>query len=48
MGLIYFVFLAFNKDDGPKGGGGSTKSTTSSSSVDESLEEAQRIMDKYK
>ncbi|OWM62796.1 uncharacterized protein LOC116212870 [Punica granatum] len=47
MGLIYFVFLALNKDNGPKGGGGGT-SSSSPTSVDESLEEARRIMEKYK
>ncbi|KAM3376463.1 hypothetical protein P3S68_015178 [Capsicum galapagoense] len=41
MGVIYFGFIALNKDDGPKGGGGT-------GSVDDSLEEARRIMDKYK
>lgn len=44
MGLVYFAFIAFNKDGGPKGpkGGGGTTST------EDSLEEARRIMDKYK
>ncbi|CAI9776632.1 unnamed protein product [Fraxinus pennsylvanica] len=42
MGLSYFVFIALNKDEGPKGGGG--EGTTS---VEDSLEEARRIMDKY-
>ncbi|KAL0419676.1 UNVERIFIED_CONTAM: hypothetical protein Sradi_1381100 [Sesamum radiatum] len=41
MGLSYFTFIALNKDEGPKGGGGST-------SVEDSLEEARRIMEKYK
>ncbi|XP_060174862.1 uncharacterized protein LOC132605696 [Lycium barbarum] len=41
MGVIYFGFIALNKDDGPKGGGGT-------GSVDDSLEEARRIMEKYK
>ncbi|KAJ8535668.1 hypothetical protein K7X08_023388 [Anisodus acutangulus] len=41
MGAIYFGFIALNKDDGPKGGGGT-------GSVDDSLEEARRIMEKYK
>ncbi|KAH0661141.1 hypothetical protein KY290_027110 [Solanum tuberosum] len=41
MGVIYFGFIALNKDDGPKGGGGTA-------SVDDSLEEARRIMEKYK
>lgn len=42
MGLVYFVFIAFNKDDGPRGGGGTT------STDDTTLEEARRIMEKYK
>ncbi|KAK6164284.1 hypothetical protein DH2020_001148 [Rehmannia glutinosa] len=41
IGLSYFTFIALNKGEGPKGGGGTT-------SVDDSLEEARRIMDKYK
>ncbi|XP_073136299.1 uncharacterized protein [Henckelia pumila] len=41
MGLSYFIFIALNKDEGPRGGGGTT-------SVDTSLEEARRIMEKYK
>ncbi|XP_077210332.1 uncharacterized protein LOC143845810 [Tasmannia lanceolata] len=44
MGFIYFVFIALNKDDGPSGGGGSK----SSNSTDETLDEARRIMEKYK
>ncbi|XP_051118693.1 uncharacterized protein LOC127242955 [Andrographis paniculata] len=41
MGLCYFTFIALNKNEGPKGNGGTT-------SVEDSLEEARRIMDKYK
>ncbi|XAR58701.1 hypothetical protein NMG60_11014193 [Bertholletia excelsa] len=41
MGLIYFTYLALNKDQGLKGGGRTT-------STEESLEEARRIMEKYK
>ncbi|KAL8489947.1 hypothetical protein ACS0TY_025738 [Phlomoides rotata] len=41
MGVCYFTFIALNKDEGPKGGGETT-------SVDDSLEEARKIMDKYK
>ncbi|KAH0664789.1 hypothetical protein KY285_025995 [Solanum tuberosum] len=41
MGVIYFGFIALNKDDGPKGSGGTA-------SADDSLEEARRIMEKYK
>uniref|UniRef100_A0A5B7C3I6 Transmembrane protein n=1 Tax=Davidia involucrata TaxID=16924 RepID=A0A5B7C3I6_DAVIN len=44
MGVIYFTFIALNKDEGPRGGGpgGGTTST------EDSLEEARRIMEKYK
>ncbi|KAL7151713.1 hypothetical protein ABFS83_04G049900 [Erythranthe nasuta] len=42
MGLSYFTFIALNKDEGPKVGGGT------STSVEDSLEEARKIMDKYK
>ncbi|KAI8017584.1 hypothetical protein LOK49_LG04G00482 [Camellia lanceoleosa] len=45
MGLIYFTFIALNKDEGPKGGGGTTTTTTTE---EDSLEEARRIMEKYK
>nr|GLL42768.1 uncharacterized protein LOC109161893 [Ipomoea trifida] len=41
MGVIYFAFIALNKDESPRVDGKTT-------SVDESLEEARRIMDKYK
>jgi len=44
MGLIYFAFIAMNKDDGPKGSGGPGGTT----STEDSLEEAKRIMEKYK
>ncbi|XP_043707496.1 uncharacterized protein LOC122656872 [Telopea speciosissima] len=44
MGFIYFAFIALNKDEGPKGGGGPGGTT----GVDDSLEEARRIMEKYK
>ncbi|KAJ3672160.1 hypothetical protein LUZ60_006881 [Juncus effusus] len=47
MGAIYFVFVALNSDDGSKGGGKSNNSSTMSSE-EESLEEARRIMEKYK
>lgn len=43
MGLIYFAFITLNKDERPKGGEGDTFTTD-----DESLEEARRIMEKYK
>uniref|UniRef100_A0A0A0L913 Uncharacterized protein n=1 Tax=Cucumis sativus TaxID=3659 RepID=A0A0A0L913_CUCSA len=45
MGAIYFIFIALNKDEGPRGGGGSSSSPTS---TEETLEEARRIMEKYK
>ncbi|XP_042491035.1 uncharacterized protein LOC122070872 [Macadamia integrifolia] len=45
MGFVYFAFIAMNKDEGPKGGGGPGGGTTG---VDDSLEEARRIMEKYK
>ncbi|GMY06135.1 Transmembrane protein [Fagus crenata] len=45
MGLIYFAFIAMNKDEGPKGGGGTSTNTTS---TEDSLEEARKIMEKYK
>uniref|UniRef100_A0A2P2MZK7 Transmembrane protein n=1 Tax=Rhizophora mucronata TaxID=61149 RepID=A0A2P2MZK7_RHIMU len=41
MGLVYFLFIAFNKDQEPRGGGGTNSS-------DDPVEEARRIMDKYK
>ncbi|WCJ38137.1 hypothetical protein M5689_019212 [Euphorbia peplus] len=44
MGFVYFVFIALNKDQGPKGGGGTGGSTSS----EDPLEEARRIMEKYK
>ncbi|KAH7662964.1 hypothetical protein IHE45_14G022200 [Dioscorea alata] len=42
MGLVYFAFIAMNSDEVSKGVGSST------SSEDETLEEARRIMEKYK
>ncbi|KAJ4968627.1 hypothetical protein NE237_015328 [Protea cynaroides] len=47
MGFIYFAFIALNKGEGPKGGGGSGPSG-GPTNVDDSLEEARRIMEKYK
>ncbi|XP_058197684.1 uncharacterized protein LOC131313411 [Rhododendron vialii] len=44
MGLIYLAFIAMNKDDDSRGGGGPGGTT----STDDSLEEARRIMEKYK
>ncbi|KAF3320365.1 hypothetical protein FCM35_KLT22033 [Carex littledalei] len=43
MAVIYFVFVAFNSDDGSGGSGGSK--TTSN---EDPAEEARRIMEKYK
>uniref|UniRef100_A0A6N2KPY3 Uncharacterized protein n=2 Tax=Salix viminalis TaxID=40686 RepID=A0A6N2KPY3_SALVM len=40
MGLVYFTFIALNKDQGPKGGGGAN--------LEDPEEEARRIMEKYK
>ncbi|KAK9140769.1 hypothetical protein Scep_010450 [Stephania cephalantha] len=41
MGLIYTAFIAMNKDEGPISDGGSTN-------TEDTLEEARRIMEKYK
>lgn len=41
MGFVYFIYLALNKDKGSKMEG-------SPGSTDEAIEEAKRIMDKYK
>ncbi|CAI0393921.1 unnamed protein product, partial [Linum tenue] len=46
MGLVYFLFIALNKDQGPKGGRVSDAPTFSSE--EEALKEARRIMEKYK
>lgn len=48
MGFIYFVFMAMNTDESSRvdessRGGGSTTSTE-----EDALEEARRIMEKYK
>ncbi|KAK7255879.1 hypothetical protein RIF29_29304 [Crotalaria pallida] len=43
MGLAYFAFLAFNKDQGPSKNGG----TTSTPPLDDPVEEARKIMEKY-
>lgn len=43
MGLSYFAFIALNKDEIPR-----PKEDVGTTSVDDSLEEARRIMDKYK
>lgn len=50
MGLVYFAFIALYKDEGPKGGEGKsfTKGAKTSATDDEALDEARRIMEKYK
>lgn len=45
MGLIYFTFIALNKDEGSKGGRGSK---AAEGPLDDPVEEARRIMEKYK
>ncbi|WJX76314.1 hypothetical protein P8452_59753 [Trifolium repens] len=44
IGLAYFAYLAFNKDEGPRSGNGGTTTKP----MDDPVEEAKRIMDKYK
>lgn len=41
MGFVYFMFIALNKDKGPRRGGGADSS-------EDPVEEARRIMEKYK
>lgn len=48
MGLIYFTFLALNKDNGPKGGGDGPKGGGAAPPMDDPMEEARKIMEKYK
>ena len=52
MGLVYFAFIALYKDEGPKGveDKSFTKSSTPTptTSDEEALDEARRIMEKYK
>eukprot|EP00249_Psilotum_nudum_P027223 c34650_g1_i1 orf=113-748(+) len=43
-GVGYVIFFYMNKDDGPGGGSGGTNGRT----TDQALEEARRIMEKYK
>ncbi|KAF7845515.1 TATA-binding protein-associated factor [Senna tora] len=43
MGLAYFAFIAINKDQGSTSSG-----DTTSSSMEDPVEEARKIMDKYK
>ncbi|KAK7395338.1 hypothetical protein VNO78_15890 [Psophocarpus tetragonolobus] len=44
IGLAYFAYLAFNKEQRPSGNGG----TTSTPPMDDPVEEARKIMEKYK
>lgn len=48
MGLIYFMFLALNKDNGSKGGGDGPKGGGGAPPMDDPAEEARKIMEKYK
>ncbi|KAL4367114.1 hypothetical protein GQ457_05G003700 [Hibiscus cannabinus] len=43
MGLVYFVFIALNKDRGSRGGSGSGRD-----SMEDPVEEARKIMEKFK
>ncbi|KFK39768.1 hypothetical protein AALP_AA3G285200 [Arabis alpina] len=47
MGFAYFLFIALNKDEAPKQRRGEGDSS-SSKPMDDPLEEAKKIMDKYK
>ncbi|GMI69248.1 hypothetical protein like AT4G13220 [Hibiscus trionum] len=47
MGLVYFVFIALNKDQGPRGGGGGGGGG-GSGPMEDPVEEARKIMEKYK
>lgn len=44
MGLVYFIYIALNKDERPKGGSESEFTSTE----EDPVEEARRIMEKYK
>lgn len=46
MGFAYFLFIALNKDEAPKGEG--ENNSSGSKPLDDPLEEAKKIMDKYK
>ncbi|PON65352.1 Transmembrane protein [Trema orientale] len=48
MGLVYFTFIAFYKDEGPRGGEDTTSTKDTPTSSEDALEEARRIMEKYK
>ncbi|XP_009110710.2 uncharacterized protein LOC103836221 [Brassica rapa] len=47
MGFAYFLFIALNKDEAPKQRGGEDN-ISGSKTMDDPLEEAKKIMDKYK
>ncbi|XP_062079151.1 uncharacterized protein LOC133783512 [Humulus lupulus] len=48
MGLVYFTFIALYKDEGPKGNEDNITTKGTPTSTEDSLEEAKRIMEKYK
>ena len=48
MGLVYFTFIALYKDEGPKGGEDTISTKDSPTYTEDALEEARRIMEKYK
>ncbi|EXC24154.1 hypothetical protein L484_015169 [Morus notabilis] len=48
MGLVYFTFIALYKDEGPRGGGDTKFTKDTPTSTEDALEEARRIMEKYK
>ncbi|GMN50371.1 hypothetical protein TIFTF001_019529 [Ficus carica] len=48
MGLVYFTFIALYKDEGARGGGGTTLTKDTPTSTEDALDEARRIMEKYK
>lgn len=48
MGFAYFLFIALNKDEAPKQRGGEDYISGSTPMDNDPLEEAKKIMDKYK
>ncbi|KAG2320029.1 hypothetical protein Bca4012_053742 [Brassica carinata] len=48
MGFAYFLFIALNKDEAPKQRGEDNVSGSNKPMDDDPLEEAKKIMDKYK
>ncbi|CAN6901836.1 unnamed protein product [Brassica oleracea] len=48
MGFAYFLFIALNKDEAPTQRGGEDNISGSTPMDDDPLEEAKKIMDKYK